>query len=420
MQILNVSLLLCRICLDLTYSHLGRFYNIAAYYYRTRGDLLKATELVETSLQLAISTGNTQRQSQIWEQMAVLKWSYGDYSAAQGYAYEARRLAKICGHPFREASALRIESACWLYMGNYKQCISLSATGRNLLALCGMSGGTKDRELVSCIAQVHQLKSEYAEAIKIQSEMLRDISIVQNPSPYALALLNIAQMDLESGAPRHTVQRDIDMARTLVTAAGHMKLIIACDGIQGALDMREGNLLAAKELFQKCVAAGNNESTTYCLSRLADTCHWSGIELPSTWTTVFLGYSLKAKQKLEIYQALQFLGDVFLASTDHDTAVNLFTVALDGFTQMDVHRSRAECMVRLGDIAKLEGDMMKAVELWKTAGPLFERSSQAKQAANIEDRLCTLSPEEPAETGEMIGMETQITDDDAKLVVLEN
>jgi hypothetical protein len=51
------------------------------------------------------------------------------------------------------------------------------------------------------------------------------------------------------------------------------------------------------------------------------------------------------KEKLGILKALQFLGDVFLAQGEEYTALNLFTVALEGFTAMDVHRSRAECML---------------------------------------------------------------------------
>ncbi|KAJ7444030.1 hypothetical protein FB451DRAFT_1568515 [Mycena latifolia] len=53
---------------------------------------------------------------------------------------------------------------------------------------------------------------------------------------------------------------------------------------------------------------------------------------------------LKLKQKLEIFKGLQFLGDVLIAQGDSDAARSLLIVALDGFTAMDVHHSRAECM----------------------------------------------------------------------------
>jgi hypothetical protein len=102
---------------------------------------------------------------------------------------------------------------------------------------------------------------------------------------------------------------------------------------------------------------------------------------------VFLVHSVRLKEKLGIHKALQFLGDAFFAQDDEHTAINLFTVALEGFTYMDVHHSRAECMLRLGDISKGQGDLLKAVELWTTARPLFEQSSQAKQVDNIDQRL---------------------------------
>jgi hypothetical protein len=78
---------------------------------------------------------------------------------------------------------------------------------------------------------------------------------------------------------------------------------------------------------------------------------------------------------------------MFLMQNDEDTAISLFTVALEGFTHMDVHRSRAECMLIFGDISNSHGDQLKAVELWSTARPLFERSSQVKEVQHIDERL---------------------------------
>ncbi|KAJ7482744.1 hypothetical protein FB451DRAFT_1170601 [Mycena latifolia] len=111
----------------------------------------------------------------------------------------------------------------------------------------------------------------------------------------------------------------------------------------------------------------------------------------SNWTMIFMVHSLKFKRKLEIHKALQYLGGVYLTDGDHQTAFSLFTVALEGFTNMDVHCSRAECMLHLGDILKLRGELHQAVELWTTARPLFERSSQAKQAGHIDERLARTS-----------------------------
>ncbi|KAJ7496439.1 hypothetical protein FB451DRAFT_1162591 [Mycena latifolia] len=68
--------------------------------------------------------------------------------------------------------------------------------------------------------------------------------------------------------------------------------------------------------------------------------------------SLWLAINLKLKQKLQIHKGLQFLGDLYLTNGDQQTAISLFTVALEGFTKMN--------------------NLPKAVELWKTARPLFE------------------------------------------------
>jgi hypothetical protein len=54
---------------------------------------------------------------------------------------------------------------------------------------------------------------------------------------------------------------------------------------------------------------------------------------------------------------------------------------------MDIHQSRAECMVRLGDISNGHSNVLTALELWEAAKPLFERSSQSKQVQSVDERL---------------------------------
>jgi hypothetical protein len=105
---------------------------------------------------------------------------------------------------------------------------------------------------------------------------------------------------------------------------------------------------------------------------------------------------------LMLYKALRFLGDVFLSAQDEETAENLFTVALVGFTYLDVHRARAQCMLRLGDLAKQHGDILKARDLWATAQPLFERSLQAEDLEQINARL-TIGQREQLDSLDRLG-----------------
>jgi hypothetical protein len=71
-------------------------------------------------------------------------------------------------------------------------------------------------------------------------------------------------------------------------------------------------------------------------------------------------------------------------------------VALEGFLFMDVHHSRAQCLLRLGDLSSKMGDFSHAAELWMAACPLFEWSSQAKDVAQIDGKLAELEHKQKA------------------------
>ncbi|KAJ7457762.1 hypothetical protein FB451DRAFT_1183084 [Mycena latifolia] len=71
--------------------------------------------------------------------------------------------------------------------------------------------------------------------------------------------------------------------------------------------LNEGNFLAAKTQFRKSLAF--------------------------FWGTETDELLLKLAKKLETHKALQFLGDVYLEYGDQQTAMSLFVVALEGFTQ---------------------------------------------------------------------------------------
>ncbi|KAJ7888451.1 hypothetical protein B0H13DRAFT_2277398 [Mycena leptocephala] len=335
-----------------------RFLNSLAYYYQTRGDISSATQYCGAAISLAFSTGNTNLHSQALRNLAWMEWNLGNYSTAHVHAIEAQRLAIISVDLYREAQALNIEATCCFTLGNYTKAMFLCIRARDLLGLCGMSGGPLDHGIMTTQAEVYKLKSEYVEAHSIHISILEETS-TQDPFGYGLALLNVAEIDVMIGTPKND------------------------------LYLREGDSLVARTIFKRClnVTLEYSQIQTYCLERLCDASCWGGSEQMSSWTTVFLVNSLKRKKKLEVYKALRSLGDIFLAQNDEHTATSLFTVALEAFTHMDVHRSRAECMLRLGDISKGHGNLLKAVEFWEAARPLFERSSQAKQVQNIHERV---------------------------------
>jgi hypothetical protein len=76
---------------------------------------------------------------------------------------------------------------------------------------------------------------------------------------------------------------------------------------------------------------------------------------------------------------------------ENEEALSILSVALEGFTQMDVHQSRAECMRTMGDVYVRRGDICLARKMWAAARPLFERSEQKKGVTGIDARLQTLN-----------------------------
>jgi tetratricopeptide (TPR) repeat protein len=363
-----------------------------ASYYQIKGDISSAMKFSATAISLAISTGNTKQHSQGLQNLAWVEWNIGDYSTAQVHANEAQRLAIISADVYREAQALQIRATCCYTLGNYTKSMALCIRARDLLGLCGMSHGVLDHDIMSTQAEIHRHKSEYVEARSIHNRILEEASI-QNPYNYGLALLNVAEIDVMVGAPKDDVQRNCDRARKMLDTLGDTVGVSMCDIILADLHLREGNSLTAQIICERCFkwSLSSSQITSCCLERLGDASCWGDLDGMSSWTAVYLVISLKRKEKLGIFKAFRSLGDIFLAQHDEHTATNLFTVALEGFTEMDVHRSRAECMLRLGDISMGHGDLLKAVEFWGRARPLFERSSQAKQVQGIDERIANIS-----------------------------
>ncbi|KAJ7681015.1 hypothetical protein DFH06DRAFT_1290675 [Mycena polygramma] len=368
-----------------------RFYvTLGTIQQQIKHDLTAALNSFETAISLATSAGNIKRHSQVLFKMAWNKWYLGNYHAAQVYANESQRLARISAHVLTEAQGLRVEAVCWHSLGHYSQSLLLCHRARDLVVSCGMTRSNLNHSIMNIQAEVHRSKSEYVEALNIHHQIIPEAPVTHYVWNHGFAFLNIAEIDVCIDVLKDDVQRNIDVARKIFSGTKQMRGLVGCDIVMSDLMLREGDVPAAKALILECLklSIGTDiEHVSYCLEHLGNPCRWQFSAGTSTWTTVFLVHSLKFKAKSNIYKALQFLGEIFHVQADEETATNLLNVALDGFTHMDVHCSRAECMLYLGDISKQRGDVQKAVELWDTARPLFERSSQGKQVKKIDRRL---------------------------------
>ncbi|KAJ7042291.1 hypothetical protein C8F04DRAFT_1295353 [Mycena alexandri] len=360
--------------------------NLGLYYFQHNQNIPIALHHAQIALSLAQSNGNYRGQCDALNALGHIESLAGGHTAGRAYAREAQRLAKISGDSYREARGLYHEAFCLQLLGDFRECIALTTRGRTMVDLCGLSHGQVNNWLMGIQAEVHKAKSEYVEAHSIQNQILQ--ATANDNDQQGFCLMNIAEIEVLMGVSKTEIQKKIEASRVIVRVNHNAILTIACDTIQADLDLRDGDL--SSTLFCECLQRGwgkHSEAVSYCLERLSDINRWEGSDHPTSWPAVFLAYSLKAKEWLGIYKALQFLGDVLLRENDALTASSLFILALEGFTQMDVHRSRAECMIRLGDLSKKHGDSLRALELWDTARPLFQRSSQAKRVQHIDERL---------------------------------
>ncbi|KAJ7041758.1 hypothetical protein C8F04DRAFT_1299276 [Mycena alexandri] len=311
-------------------------------HYSSQGQNSVAMKHGQAALSLAQSAGNNEKQCDVFIQLAFIKCAGGDYTAGQVYAKEAHRLA-----------SLRIT-------GNF-------VLGNGLKIILG--------EVQSC-------KSEYVEAHSMHNQAAQ--AAINDPFQYGIASINMADTEVSMGTAKHEIQKKIDLAQTTFKVIGNDILSTLCDAVQADLNLREGDILRASW-------GNDSEAVSYCLERLGDGRRWTNDHYESSWSTVLLAHSVKQKEKLGIHKGLQFMGDVFLQENDEVTATSLFTLALQGFTLMDVHRSRAECMIRLGDISERNRDVLNALELWDMARPLFERSSQTKQIQAVDERMARVN-----------------------------
>ncbi|KAJ7027715.1 hypothetical protein C8F04DRAFT_1189275 [Mycena alexandri] len=296
-----------------------------------------ATQGFQIALALAKSTQDNTQQCEALFQLSDIKWHLGEYVGALVHVQEFRTLANTSGNLHGEARALSVEAFCWKALGHYPQCTSLINRAKSLLNLCGIiSHGATSFTLMSAQVEVHKLKSEYADAHNILNLLVQDV-VGNPPHVYASFLINMAEVEVYMDAPLSEVQKKIDVSRSIFTRVGDPRLVNACNYIQADLNLREGD--TSSLLFCECLRAAwgrDWEIASFCLERLADSSCWQGAHHPF-WSTVYLTHSLKSKEKLGIYKALQLIGDSFLEDNDQVTAISLFNLALEGFTSMDVH-----------------------------------------------------------------------------------
>ncbi|KAJ6482733.1 hypothetical protein C8R45DRAFT_932330 [Mycena sanguinolenta] len=355
----------------------------------------RALQFVDKAWQLSELSGDTHEQSRVLCARANLMLRIGGYATGHENAKKAQQLCELSVDLYNSAVALRLQAECSIFLGNYCQSITQLHRARAIIEICGMSGGVTDHYITVDQAEIHLLKMEYTKARKIFSDIAATTSLAQNAETHASAILNLAYIDIHIGGTAESVHKNLAIAADIFSSRPFHPGIAFCQMVKAVVDLKEHTFDLAQIGFQKCLHSSNvlnvlNKSL--CLEQLANISVWpaTGKQSNLKWPVIYLSLAYTSKDKLSLHKALLFLGDVFIANGDEPTAIILYTTALEGFTHMDVHQSRGQCMLRLGDVAHKYKNTTEAIVYWKTAQPLFEKSSQVKEMAQIDSRLAII------------------------------
>ncbi|KAJ7815336.1 hypothetical protein B0H14DRAFT_3476289 [Mycena olivaceomarginata] len=342
------------------------YYAVATYYFHRIGDQKKAQNFYGLRGLVGLAT---------------IEFLHGNYSESLRLARKTHRIAIAAGNVWGELFGIRWQALCYGALGDFKRSVQWVNEGKDLVLWAGMQGGELESLLMNIEAEVYHLKTEYAEARHIHEVILRQTSAVLSPVVHAQALANIASLDIVTGASTDIVSHNLNTATTAFRSSHSAR----------------GDTIGARAEYMRLFAglqSNDNELACLCLVKLADPTHLMDADGEvGRWAVVFLAFTMcpLARKMLAVHQALRCLGDVFAQQGTNDVALSILAVALDGFTWMDVHRSRAECMRTIGDVHMRRGDHCAAKEMWTAARPLFERSKQTRDVARIDERLRMLS-----------------------------
>ncbi|KAJ7800145.1 hypothetical protein B0H14DRAFT_2900838 [Mycena olivaceomarginata] len=381
----------------------ARLYVLAAQYYAEKlRDHKKAQNLYHRALASASQCNSHMLQVRGLNGLALIECIRGTWSEGLQFSHQAHRISVAAGDIGGELTSFQCQARCYLAFGDFKHGLDITKEWKALILRAGIQGGVPEFTLMNMEAEIHQLRTDYASAKKIQDVILSHTSPVLSPFYYALALVNIVALDLATGGCTDIIsgnlQVAIDTFRRIQFPSGNL----VCEVYTADLNLRKGDIRGARDqyicTFNK-VYASDIQIAGYCLVRLAD----SNRPVHATseiavWAVIFLAFTMYRSRggMLLVHQALRCLGDVIAQQGMNYEALSILTVALEGFTWMDVHQSRAECMQTIGDVHFQHGHIAKAFTFWTEARPLFEQSSQAKRVSEINLRLAKLAQQHEA------------------------
>ncbi|KAF7365512.1 CTLH domain-containing protein [Mycena venus] len=377
---------------------LTEFYNAIGLYYARAGQRTRAEEFLRLAMSLAEKIGDPVQQCFAIQTQCDLQTFAGNLQEGIMLARQGQRLAQAIGDFHAESLSLLHEARTQFFLGRPSVALSLCATARDLVIHCGLDGSDTYLGILDTEAEIHQEKTEYREARLLHEEAIRLTSPTRAPFFHAHALTKLAWLDITIGSDDEKIFTTLEAARSVATRFKWPFGLQHCDYVAACAFLRRAEVARARDIFEIGVFLSrdlNMGLLSSCVEQLGNPAHGM-YEADKTfrWAVVYLALGCTLKTHRDIHQALRYLGDLFSMQGDDQSALNIFEAVLQASTELDVHRSRADCMLRIGNILMKYGDIQKGKQMWRDARPLFIRSAQVKCVEDIDRKLLDIEPQQ--------------------------
>jgi tetratricopeptide (TPR) repeat protein len=360
----------------------------------------------QRGLDLATKIAHPRYQIRGLMKRALIESTLGQYHKSIGHLREAQKLARLVGRIHEECSSLSDEAIPLCRLGHFTEAQECAEKSYELLVKNGLQGSDVELSFFDRMAEIHLQKTEYAEARQFTELIVKRTSRHRSPYFHANALRTLVQFDIIMGMDEAAIIPLLAASRELSTQLSWPHSLILCDILQCELDLRRGERLSAYPMLKDLASRADSDAEVVYLSLeiLGELSNkLCGLEETARWAATYFAFASKTNDIGHTYQALRYLGDIFLAQGDEDTALNVFQAVLDGSTEMNINRRRADCMSRIGDIILRRGDADQAKLTWEAARPLFARSSRATDVMGIDSKLAQLYRRDSEAASEISG-----------------
>ncbi|KAJ7597911.1 hypothetical protein C8J56DRAFT_921374 [Mycena floridula] len=364
---------------------LAMAYEEQAMHFIQLGHNIRGLQYARLAFLLAAKCNNLETQAWALFRASAAHFGSGNYAASLYFAQECESKAQHVGSIILEASSLSKQATALAKLGNLHQASILAEQAHQRMNILLIDETTFTYyPIFTKRGDIHVIKTEYEEARKAFEKAALITWYGRLLSHLVILLVDLAISPPPLASIRERMERySQNVPRPLQPIT--TEILNLCWGMYF---LHSGDMdLAVMHCLKSITPESECETVILAFQVLAD------IGLAKGDTEFSLQYSVlqfalcqKSNDRPGRLLALRRIGDVFLANRGdlgnlaerEKTAVALFELALEGFTTMDIHRGRADCLLRLGDIHQVRGDTLKAKRLWTLAKPLFKRSSQGE------------------------------------------